>query len=146
MIVTGVSDTVLPATTVKVPRVGVAVIVSVAATWAAAALLLVKATRAPPAGAAAFSVTVADTAEPEAIDGDDSVTALTAVAVGAGVVPEELPPVTVPPLVVVEVPLLVEPLLTVEPTPAGEAENELEGFAQPIEISSALAINAVASE
>ena len=96
-------------------------------------------TTAPPAGAMAFSVTVADTEEPAATVADDNVTAFTADAV---VVVEEPPPVPDAPLGVVE-PEVVPPLV-VAPLFAGEAENEPEsGLPQPVNISSAVIVNAM---
>jgi hypothetical protein len=66
----------------------------VAGTLATAALLLVKETCAPPAGAAALRVTDADSVDPEAIDVEGALTALTELAV---VLTPVDPPLGVPP-------------------------------------------------
>jgi hypothetical protein len=99
-------------------------------------LLLVNVTVAPPVGAAAFKVTVADEEVPAAIEFEGTFTAWTAVALGVAV-PEPDDPVPEPDDPE-ELPVEAEPPL---PDTAGEAENPLLAAApQPIKIASARSI------
>jgi hypothetical protein len=106
---------------------------------------------APPAGAAAFNVTVADDDAPAAIEVEATVTAVTAVALGEVLpvplgldVPLELVPLELPLPVERSFPLVVAPL----PDAAGDAENAPFGAApHPIKIVTEKRIAmAVASE
>ena len=117
----------MPVVTVKPAVVCPAGIARLAGTLATDGLLLVSATVAPPAGAAAFNVTVAEDAAPAAIEFEGNVTALTELAAPALSV-FELPPL----------PLLESPPVGGVPPPDGDPENVLPGVApQPISIINA---------
>jgi hypothetical protein len=140
---TDVLDETLPVITVKLPLVWPAVTVTLAGKLAADDLLLVNRTVAPPAGAAAFNVTVAEKDAPAVIDVEATVTALTAVAVIEVMLLELLVPVAlaVPPLAEAAGVWAGEPEdapLELVPDVASELEIDLlELVPQPIKIAAA---------
>ncbi len=130
--VTDVFVETFPATMVNAALVWLAATVTLLGTLAAAALLLVRATCAPPAGAAASNVTVADLDVPDEIVAAETLTDCTARAL---VVPELLVPVE-PELLfdepVFEAPVVVPLFAEVLETP-GDAVNELGGAPAQLE-------------
>jgi hypothetical protein len=118
-----VSTETLPIVIVNAPIVCPAATVVVAGTLATDLLLLVNATTAPLAGAAAFNVTVAVTVDPAAMEVEGTVTAVTKLAVTVAVDTAELTALAARGWTEAS---LVDPIVELDVSPcAGEPENEL---------------------
>ena len=130
MIKTDVSEETLPVATAKLTDVWPAKTVTLAGTLAAAALLLVSVTRAPPEGAGVFNVTVADVELPATTVEGFTVTLLTDAAI--------TPPVPVPPPLPVPAPVLPvpDPVVPEDGVPENPPLLLLGNVPQPISVES----------